>query len=146
MLMGSQIDELIEKYWRGDTSLEEEQTIKLHFGQNPSLTNDGNYFRYLTKQKEMTFKESKPESKFKKTWLSAAVTVTIGLITAILVFNDANKDPFAEEDPEKAFQVTRQALMMIGAGLNEGQSHTMELSKFNKAKEELQEKEKSEAL
>ena len=82
--------------------------------------------------------KSEKSSTKSKTWLSAAATITIGLITAVLVFNDANKDPFAEEDPEKALEATRNALMMIGAGLNEGQIHAMELTKFNKAKEELQ--------
>lgn len=136
--MGSQIDELIDKYWEGNTSLEEEQLIKSHFKSSPSLTNDGHYFRYLANQKKTSMEQPKSSSNKKRTWLSAAATITIGLITAVLVFNDANKDPFAEEDPEKALQMTKKALLMIGGGLNEGQSHAMELTKFNKAKEELQ--------
>ena len=137
--MGSQIDELLNKYWNGETSLQEERLIKSHFKANPSLTNDGHYFKYLSKQKELKMEKVETSSNKSKTWLSAAATITIGLITAVLVFNDANKDPFAEEDPEKALEATRNALMMIGAGLNEGQIHAMELTKFNKAKEELQE-------
>ena len=137
--MELQIDELLEKYWKGDTSLEEERLIKSHFKSNPSLTNEGHYFRYLSNQKQTKMEDAKPAVKQSRKWLSAAATVTIGLITAVLVFNDANKDPFAEEDPEKALEATRNALMMIGAGLNEGQIHAMELTKFNKAKEELQE-------
>jgi hypothetical protein len=136
--MGSQIDKLLEKYWNGETSLEEEKVIKSHFKSNPALNNESNYFRYLTKQKSVKYKGSKSISN-KKAWLSAAATITIGVITAALVFNDAKKDPFAIEDPEKAFQATKDALMMIGSELNQGQSHTLELTKFNKAKEELQE-------
>lgn len=137
--MELQIDELLEKYWKGETSLEEERWIKSHYKSNPSLTNDGHYFRYLSKQKETKMEETKPKANKSRKWLSAAATITIGLITAILVFNDANNDPFAEEDPQKALEATRNALMMIGAGLNEGQIHAMELTKFNKAKDELQE-------
>ncbi|SNT36287.1 hypothetical protein SAMN05421640_3556 [Ekhidna lutea] len=136
--MGSQIDKLLEKYWNGETSLEEEQVIKAHFKSNPALTNEGHYFRYLAKQKEIRFSKAKGVNK-KKAWLSAAATITIGIITAVLVFNDAQKDPFAIEDPEKAFQATKEALMMIGGQLQEGQNHTLKLTKFNKAKEELQE-------
>lgn len=136
--MGSRINELLEKYWNGETSVEEEKVIKAHFSGNPALTNDGHYFRYLSNQKKVRMEEPKSSPKTKRTWISAAATVTIGLITAVLVFNDASKDPFAEEDPEKALQATREALMMIGAGLNEGQVHAMKLTKFNKAKEELQ--------
>ncbi|MEO9481816.1 MAG: hypothetical protein ABJG47_00130 [Ekhidna sp.] len=136
--MGSQIDKLLEKYWNGETSLEEEKVIKSHFKSNPALNNESHYFRFLTKQKSQKYEGSKVTSR-KKAWLSAAATITIGVVTAALVFNDAKKDPFAIDDPEKAFQATRDALMMIGSELNQGQNHTMELTKINKAKEELQE-------
>ncbi len=136
--MGSQIDKLLEKYWNGETSLEEEKVIKSHFKSNPALNNEGHYFRFLAKQKTQKYEGSKAISR-KKAWLSAAATITIGVITAALVFNDAKKDPFAIDDPEKAFQATKKALMMIGSELNQGQNHTLELTKINKAKEELQE-------
>ncbi|WP_420318286.1 hypothetical protein [Ekhidna sp.] len=136
--MGSQIDKLLEKYWNGETSLEEEKVLKAHFKSNPALTNEGHYFRYLSKEKSVKYEGVKNSSK-KRAWISAAATITIGIITAALVFNDANKDPFAIEDPEKAFEATKNALMMISGELQEGQNHTLELTKFNKAKEELQE-------
>ena len=136
--MGSQIDKLLEKYWKGETSLEEEKVVKAHFKSNVSLTNEGQYFRFLEKQKATKFEGSRAVSR-QKAWLSAAATVTIGLVTAALVFNDAKKDPFAIDDPEKAFQAAREVLMMIGSELNQGQNHTLELTKINKAKKELQE-------
>ncbi|NQZ77219.1 MAG: hypothetical protein HRT61_14130 [Ekhidna sp.] len=135
--MGSQIDKLLEKYWNGETSLEEETLIKEHFKKNPALGNEGQYFRYLADQKKVSY-EGSTSTLRKKTWLSAAATITIGLITAGLVFNDAKKDPFAIDDPEKALQATKEALLMIGSELKQGQDHTLELTKINKAKEELQ--------
>jgi len=138
MLMGSQINDLLERYWAGQTSLDEERQIKAFYRSNPSLTHEGNYFRFLNKQKMMKMEEPKSVST-KKRWFSAAATVTVGIITAVLIFNDANQDPFVEEDPEKAFQATKKALLMIGAGLNEGQNQAMKLTKINKDKEELQE-------
>ena len=138
--MESQIDELLDKYWKGETSLEEEKLLKGHFKTNPSLTGEGTYFRYLSKEKHTTFAASSTTENARKVWLSAAATVTVGLITALLVFNNADKDPFAEDDPEKAMEATRRALLMIGIGLNQGQNHTLELIKINKAKEELQPK------
>ena len=138
--MESQIEHLLERYWNGETTLKEETVIKAHFRSNPSLSNEGHYFRYLSQQRTVNMEEAKPKVK-RKTWVSAAATITIGLMTAFLVINNANKDPFAVEDPKEAFEATRNALMMIGAGLNEGQVHAMELTKINKAKEELQEEE-----
>ena len=137
--MGSQIDTLLDKYWKGETTLEEEKQIKGYFKNNPSLSAEGSYFWALRKKKQQRFEGSKTTAKNKKAWFSAAATVTIGLITAILVLNDAKKDPFAIEDPEKALQATKEALIMIGSELKQGQNHTMELIKINKAKEELQE-------
>ncbi|MEP1032769.1 hypothetical protein [Ekhidna sp.] len=136
--MGSQIDKLLEKYWNGETTLDEEKVIKSHFKSNPALSNESHYFRFLAKQKSEKFDGPKAINR-RKAWLSAAATITIGVITAALVFNDAKKDPFAIDDPEKAFQATKEALMMIGSELNQGQNHTLELTKINKAKEELQE-------
>ena len=138
MHMESQIDKLLEQYWNGETSLEEEKAIKSHFKSHPTLNNESHYFRFLVKQKSVKYEGSKANNR-KKARLFAAATITIGIITAMLIFNDARKDPFAIDDPEKALQATKEILMMIGSELKQGQSHTLELTKFNKAQEELQE-------
>ena len=141
--MGSPIDELLEKYWNGETTLEEEQQVKSHFKSNPGLTKESEYFRFLKKEQDVKF-ERKVSKNSKRTWLSAAATVAVGLITALLVLQESNKDPYAIDDPEKALEETKRALLMIGSGLNEGQSYAMELTKINKAKDQLEEE--SEAL
>lgn len=136
--MESQIEKLVTKYWKGETSLEEERVVKAHFKSNPSLTSNGNYFRYLDKRKADEYPGIKTKGKRTNPWVSAAATVTIGVLTAFLVINDAKKDPFAIDDPTKALEATKQALLMIGSGLKDGQSYTMELRKINKAKNELE--------
>lgn len=141
MLMESQIEELIDKYWKGETSLEEEQIVKNHFKSNPALTNESNYFRALKNKKSVTFDGQAIKRRRSTKWISAAATVAIGVMTAFLVINDAKKDPFAIDDPEQAFEATKKALLMIGAELKDGQSYTMELTKINKAKNELEETE-----
>jgi hypothetical protein len=139
--MESQIEKLVDKYWKGETSLEEELVVKAHFKSNPALTNEGNYFRYLNSKKTEKYPGGKAKWKRANPWISAAATITIGVLTAVLVINDAKKDPFAIDDPAKALEATRQALFMIGSGLKDGQSYTMELTKINKAKHELEETE-----
>lgn len=141
--MESPIEQLIQKYWNGETTLEEEKQIKSHFKTSPALRKESDYFRFLKKEQEMKF-DRKVGKNSRRAWLSVAATVAIGVLTAVLVLDDANKDPFAVEDPERALEETKRALMLIGLGLNEGHSYTMELTKINKAKEELQEE--SEAL
>ena len=136
MLMELPIEELLAKYWNGETTLEEEKAIKAHFAQNPSLSEDGKYFRMLAKNKEV----SMPAKQRKKqpSWMSAAAVVLIGVATALFVVQNQNNDPYAIEDPERALEMTRSLLIMVGSELNEGQTHTMDLAKINKAKEELE--------
>ncbi|MEQ9404459.1 MAG: hypothetical protein RIM99_12775 [Cyclobacteriaceae bacterium] len=141
--MESPIERLIEKYWNGETTLDEEKKVKQYFKTNPALSLESEYFRFLKKKQSIKF-DQKVKKNSKRTWLSAAATVTIGLITALLVLQEA-KDPYAIDDPQKALEEAKKALMMIGSGLNDGQSYAMELNKINKAKEELKE-EDSEAL
>lgn len=139
--MESQIEKLVDKYWQGETSLEEERIVKAHFKSNLELTNESNYFRSLNQKKSVKFDGKGIKRKRSTAWLSAAATILIGVFTAILVINDAKKDPFAIDDPAKALEATKRALMMIGAELKDGQSYTMELTKINKAKDELKETE-----
>lgn len=141
--MESPIEKLIEKYWTGETTRDEEKQIKKHFKTSPALSKESDYFRFLKKEREVKL-DKKIKAPSRRRWVSAAATITIGLITALLVLQESGKDPYAINDPEKALEETRKALMMIGSGLNEGHSYAMELTKINKAKEELEEK--SEAL
>lgn len=141
--MESPIEQLIERYWKGETTLEEEKRVKLYFKSNPALSKESDYFRFLKKEQQVTF-EGKIKNRSNRAWLSAAATIAVGLITAILVIQESKNDPFAIEDPKEAFEETRRALMMIGSGLNEGQSYAMEITKINEAKEGLSEE--SEAL
>ncbi|MEM6831502.1 MAG: hypothetical protein AAGA66_17870 [Bacteroidota bacterium] len=135
--MESSIEQLLEKYWKGETSLDEERVVKKYFQQNPTLSKEADYFRFLTQAQRTTFDQKPSHKGFKKTWLSAAATVTIGVITAVLVLQQSTKDPFAVDDPKEALEATKKALMLIGMELNEGQSYTMEITKINKGKEEL---------
>ncbi len=137
-LMESRIKALLDKYWAGETSLEEEAEIKAYFKENPSLSNDGQYFRAIAATGELKYKGDTP-GKYKfpgRQWMSVAATVTIGLMVAIFAITDSRKeDPFAVTDPKEAYEVTKQALMMISSNLNESQMYSKELKKINKAEE-----------
>lgn len=136
--MESRIEALLEKYWAGETSIEEEQQLKAHFKKNPSLTPEGKYFRALSGKQQHTAakKFAHPGKTRTKARWSAAAAVVIGLMTAVLVFQDARKQrEFVVEDPQEAYEVTRRALLMVSSGLNEGKAYSKELSKINKARE-----------
>ncbi len=135
--MESRIKELLEKYWAGTSNLEEEAEIKRYFKENPSLTSEGKYFRKVGELKDVPkAKFSHPGKKEQKSRWSVAAAVIAGLIAAALVFQDAkNQREFAVEDPQEAYEITRQALLMVSSGLNEGKSYSKEITKINKAQE-----------
>lgn len=140
--MESQIDELIEKYWEGNTSLEEEKQIKAYFKENPSLAPQGLYFRDLEQKSKIRSNQkfANPGKKTLKAWMSVAATISIGVFVGLMVLRDAGqRNDFEIEDPQEAYEITKKALMMMSTSLNEGQVYSTELQKLNKAEEILKE-------
>lgn len=134
--MESRISLLMEKYWRGETSLKEEQEIREYYQTNPSLAAEGSYFRQLQERRElkMDAQAFKPRS-MSGTWTMVAATI-VGIIAAVLVFQDAKKQrEYVVDDPKEAYEITRNALLMVSSGLNEGQVYTSQIHKINKAEE-----------
>ncbi|RED99452.1 hypothetical protein [Marinoscillum furvescens] len=138
--MESRIKELQEKYWKGESTVSEEQELKAYFQENPSLSPESSYFRGLQKMQtppKTSFQH--PGKTSQKTRWYVAAAVTAGLLTTALVVQDARKQhDFTVDDPKEAFEITQKALLMVSSGLNEGKSYTTELSNINKAQTYLQ--------
>ena len=136
--MESRMDELVEKYWKGETTLDEERVLKEYFRQNPGLSGEAKYF-YALNQKQTTQANRRfhhPGRIAHKTRWSVAATVVVGLLAAVLVFRDAGEQrQFVVEDPKEAYEITRKALLMVSSGLNEGKAYSKELKKLNEAEE-----------
>ncbi|MFY0685600.1 MAG: hypothetical protein JXQ90_00470 [Cyclobacteriaceae bacterium] len=134
--MESRIEELKSKYWEGNTSQDEELEIIQYYQQNPSLTHEGKYFATLSKMKVSKRSFQHPGKSQQRTWLSIAATITVGIIVAALVIQDANKhQQFMVEDPQEAYEITKKALMMVSSSMNEGATYTSEIKKINKAED-----------
>ncbi len=140
--MESRIEELLSKYWEGETSLTEEAELKEYFKENPSLAPIGLYFRSVQKTAEVTSEKKfkHPGRRFNRTNLSIAATITIGILVGAFVFQDSNKqNDFEIEDPEQAYEIARTVLMKMSSNINEAQIHTTQLKKINKAEELIKE-------
>lgn len=143
--MELRIEELLDKYWKGETSLEEEKKLKMYFRKNPSLTNEGRYFSQVGKKSNIKPDRDfvYPGKKNRKTQWSVAAAITVGILASILVIQDAKKQrEFVVEDPKEAYEITRRALLMISTGLNEGKNYSRELTNINKAEEILKDEQK----
>lgn len=139
--MESRIEALREKYWKGETTLDEEQELKTYFKENPALSNEGKYFYALGKKQQVnppaTFRH--PGKSARRAKWSVAAAVIIGLMAAVLVIQDAkNQREFVVDDPQEAYEITRKALLMVSSGLNEGKTYSKELTNINKAEEIIQ--------
>jgi hypothetical protein len=142
--MGSRIEELLNKYWAGESNLSEEDELKEYFRNNPSMSSEGRYFAALNTKKEVTssIPFTKTNGSQTRTWLSIAASIVLGVSVALWVIQDAREQrEFVVEDPQEAYEITRQALLMVSKSLNEGKAYTTELNKINKAEDIIKEKE-----
>ncbi len=136
--MESRIKSLLEKYWQGETSVEEESLIKEYLKSNPDQSPEGMYFENIETKKTVSSQKAfdHPGRKIRRVWLSVAAAVLIVLITIPFIFNNESApDQFAVEDPTEALEITRASLMMISDGLNKGKTYSKELTKFSEAKQ-----------
>jgi len=126
----NKIETLLEKYFRGETSIAEENQLRDYFSSpnvSPNLEQYKPIFGYLALAKEQNF-EQEIVLKSKKrnlAWLSIAASVVVLLgIGTYSYFNyyniNQNQDLGTYDDPEIAFRETQKALSMLSTHLNTG--------------------------
>lgn len=138
----ARLDELLAKYWDGETSVAEENELKAHYSENPSLTPTGLFFRLVSKKAEVKAerKFQNPGRWFTKTKFSIAASIAIGVTVGAIILQDAGKrNEFEINDPEEAYRIAQTVLMKMSSNLNEAESHTVQLKKINKAEELIKE-------
>jgi outer membrane protein assembly factor BamE (lipoprotein component of BamABCDE complex) len=138
--MESRIEELKQKYWEGNTSLDEEAELKSYYAHHKTMGAEARYFDTLSKAKDVhsSVPFPHPEKRHKMAWMAMAASVLIGaLALAVFMQPKVEEDPFMIDDPKLAYEITRNAMMMMSSGLNQGAVATTELSKINKVEEIL---------
>ncbi len=137
--MASEIELLLEKYWQGETTLEEERKIKKYLSSHKNISPEARYFQAVVARKSVKA-DSIPLRNNRFTRMSVAASVAVGILVAFFVVKDAQtKEAFVVDDPQQALEITRNALMMVSSGLKEGNTYSLELKKINKAKQNLKE-------
>jgi hypothetical protein len=157
------IDELLNRYWECDTSLEEEQQLREYFEGSdiPDQHKDAAHlFRYFSQNKKKSILEEGFESRLfhaeenKKRGkvvqlvynsLRIAAGVAVLMVAIWFVRKEIRKsDPVAVEDtysdPKLAFEETKKALMMISKGFTQAEHEARKINLFNEAQEEIQKK------
>lgn len=164
------IEELVKKYWDCETSLEEEQQLRQYFREEnvrEQLRETASLFRYFDQQKNNAVdahfenavvkeirKVKSPEkgrvTKLFYNSLRIAAGVAVLVLSIYFVRQEIRKDnPVAIEDtyddPHKAFEETKKALLMISKGFGSAEQQARKINVFNEAQEKIQAQEKSES-
>jgi hypothetical protein len=156
-----QIEQLLEKYWNCETSLEEEQQLRAFFrGSVPeNLRETADLFRYFDWQKEQKITSPNFDKEVKVIidrnaprgkGISLVVNyarIAAGLlvvVTATYFVREEIRKAYPPEvadtysDPKLALEETKKALMMISKGLNKAQKEAEKIKVFHEAETKIQ--------
>ena len=141
------IENLLEKYFQGETSIAEENELRNYFSSLNVAQHLEQYkplFGYFSLAKEPQFKHEIPLQSKKRTvaWLSiaASVVVLLGIGTyAYYNLDVANKsqDLGTYDDPEKAFRATQKALSLLSDNVNVGIESVLYIQEYQITKEKV---------
>lgn len=149
---------LRKKYWGGKSSLDEEKELKSHFlhGQDDGDP-DQEYFNYLKNKNAQSplddqFDEKilkligtdeqskKQKNSALKYWIAAASLALIITVSVISSYDFIDKKEVVAdtyEDPEKAFEETKRALLLLSSRLNQSDEYATQFSNFEKSQKHL---------
>ena len=157
-----QTEQLLEKYWNCETSLEEEQQLRGFFrseGIPEGMKETADLFRYFDQQKKVQLSEAsfdgdvvrkinatRPAAKTVKMYYNYA-RIAAGLVVVVaatyFVGQEVRKSYPAEvtdtySDPKLAFEETKKALMMLSKGFGKARHETEKIKLFNEAEQKVQ--------
>jgi len=136
--MESQNNSLLQKYWEGRTSVDEEKELKNNLSQSSEKSMEDLFFAELTKRKaiESNHKFTIPKYKTFSIWKISSVAATIVVLIAVSLsfYNQSNSNKYVVNDPKKAYEISQQALMLVSSRLNNGKTYSENLNRINEVK------------
>lgn len=140
------IHQILDKYWEGETSLEEEQTLRSYFNSDAvsdELKQFSPLFQYLNEEETSTLSEAFDQQLMEKLkmqphrakainvrqWLSRAAAIALIIFAGFAIQhtlnneNDQQADIWEENEtmtPEEAWIQTKAALELVSRKLNKG--------------------------
>lgn len=143
------MNELLEKYWEGDTSLQEEQELRDYF-KSDRVAHEHEIYKGLFHSFEVEKREDvvgfdafakvnslqHQNTRFnRKTWTGIAVAASITLMVAVgsgLYSNTESQDLGTYENPEEAYEATVAALELVSHKFNKGAQNLNPVTQINK--------------
>lgn len=153
-------DDLLQKYWNCETSLEEEKQLREYFGSNDipeQLKETASVFRYFEEAKKKLLNDVafdgqvmhkiNPRQGQIRRLVYNSMRIAAGLVVVIAAtwfIRTEVRQTIPQEmvdtydDPELAFEETKKALLMISKGFGTAEKQTRKINLFNEAQEEIQ--------
>ncbi len=143
------IEKLIDKYFEGETSIAEENELKLYFSSSDVAQHLKQYqlmFGYFAQAKEQQFTQEIPLQTKKRNvvmWLSIAASVVILLGAGMFKYleNSSTPNQFvacnAEDSPELALEQTQKALALVSEHLNTGIQTVSYINEYENSKNKI---------
>lgn len=144
------IEELLEKYFQGETSIAEEKELTNYFSSSNVAQHLEQYqplFGYFSLAKEQINPKELPELPTKKeavskpVWWSLAASVVILLGIGMYVYNTnetktsvASNELGTYDTPEEAFRETQKALALLSGHVNTGIESVQVIQEYDKSK------------
>ena len=124
-------DELLERYWKGETTLEEESQLREHFAENPPQDEVSLLFSFFHEEgkrkldREVEVKRPVVRMVNMRSVLSIAASLLVVIASYFLLdpaLTNGNTSGKVVEDPSEALEVTLNALSLLDIKMTEGQS------------------------
>jgi len=146
------IEKLIDKYFEGETSIAEENELKVYFSSSDVAQHLKQYqpiFGYFSQAKEQQFTQEIPlltKSRDNKRnvvlWLSVAASVVVMLGVGTFMYFESNKsEQFVactpEDNPELALEQTQKALALVSEHLNTGIESVGYINEYENTKNKI---------
>ena len=142
------IENLIDKYFEGETSIAEENELKVYFSSTDVAQHLKQYqtiFGYFSQAKEQQFTQEIPLQTKKRNvvlWLSIAASVVVMLgVGMMMYFNNDKEEQFVacspEDNPELALHQTEKALALVSEHLNTGIESVSYINEYEQSKNRI---------
>jgi hypothetical protein len=156
------LEELLQRYWDCETSLNEERELRNYFCNEPvpeQWKEAATLFHYFEKQRELNLKGNFDESVIQQiktpkgrtinlVQISLRIAAGVAVVLAAIFFvrqeirKESNELVFEDtyDDPQKALEETKKALMMISKGFGRAEAQAKKINMLNEAQDKLKTK------
>ena len=142
------IEKIIDKYFEGETSIAEENELKVYFSSPDVAQHLKQYqpiFGYFSQAKEQQFSQEIPLKTKKQSnvlWLSIAAMVVVMLGVGTMMYLEVNQQSqfvacTPENNPELALQETEKALELVSKHLNTGIESVSYINEYENSKNRI---------